>query len=212
MTSLIDITLSLSERTPVWQGDERFKRTVKSSITDGADLNVSSLQMSSHNGTHIDAPLHSFVGGASVSQLDPAIFVGPARVVLHDGETHIDRGDLQRMPLDRVERVLFKTRNSMLWDDSTFHEDYIGITIPAARMLVNAGIRLVGVDYLSVGPYGEELVETHRTFLGNGVVVLEGLDLRNVEPGDYELIALPLKIVGGDGSPTRAVLRRIGQL
>lgn len=211
MTSLIDITLSLSEKTIVWPGDRRFTRIVQRAITDGADLNVSSLEMSSHHGTHIDAPLHSVNGGATIDQLDPAIFVGPARVVLHDREFHIEPDDLRRMALDGVERVLFKTRNSTLWSDSAFREDYVGITVPAAHMLVDLGLRLVGLDYLSVGPYGEELVETHRILLGNAVVILEGLDLRNVEPGDYELIALPLKIAGGDGSPTRAVLRPIGQ-
>jgi len=210
MTCLIDITLSLSEKTPVWPGDERFTRIVQSSITDGADLNVSSLEMGSHNGTHIDAPLHSLSGATSVDQLDPAIFVGPVKVILHDKETHIQPADLEKMGLQGVERVLFKTRNSMLWDNSTFHENYIGVAVPAARMLVDLGLRLVGVDYLSVGPYGQELVETHRILLAGGVVILEGLDLRDVEPGDYELIALPLKIVGGEGSPTRAVLRRVG--
>jgi arylformamidase len=208
MTSLIDITLSLSEKTPVWPGDNRFKRIVLRTMAEGSQSNLSCLEMNSHNGTHIDAPLHFIREGASIDQLDPAIFVGPARVVWHDGETHIEPGDLERMPLDGVERLLFKTRNSTLWSDSAFRKDYIGVTADAARVLVELGLRLVGLDYLSVGPYGKH-AEPHQILLGNGVVILEGLDLRNVEPGDYELIALPLKIVGGEGSPTRAVLRRI---
>ncbi|MFH1742948.1 MAG: cyclase family protein [bacterium] len=209
MSKLIDITLTLSDKTPVWPGDKRFKRTVLRTMTSGDDCTLSCLEMSSHNGTHIDAPLHFVDGGATVDRLDPEIFVGPVRVIEHDTEKHIEPSDLDRMALDGVERVIFKTRNSRLWNDSAFHEDYIGITAPAARVLVDLGLRLVGSDHLSVGPFGDEQEETHRILLGNGVVILEGLDLRNVEPGDYELIALPLKIAGGEGSPTRAVLRCI---
>ncbi len=207
MTSLIDITLPLSDKTPVWPGDARFKRIVDRTIEGGARSTVSRLEMSSHNGTHFDAPLHFIEEGASLENLDPNVFVGPAKVVFHPKETHILADDIRDMNLDGVERVLFKTRNSELWTDPEFHEDYIGISSPAARLLAELGVRLVGFDYLSVGPYGDEQVETHRHLLGNGVVILESLDLRNVELGDYELIALPLKIVGGEGSPARALLR-----
>jgi len=204
---LIDITLPLSDETPVWPGDRRFRRIVDHTIGDGSRSTVSRLEMSSHNGTHFDAPLHFIDGGTTLEQLDPEIFVGPARVVAYLNETHIEANDIRKMNLNGVERVLFKTRNCELWVDPEFHEEYIGITAPAARLLVELGVKLVGFDYLSVGPYGDEQVETHRSLLGNGVVILESLDLRKVEAGDYELIALPLKIVGGEGSPARALLR-----
>ena len=209
MTSFIDITLPLSEKTPVWPGDNRFNRIVQTSIANGDDLNVSAVEMNCHNGTHLDAPFHSAPAGASIDELDPAMFVGPARVVAYDGETHIEPADVKKMNLEGVERVLFKTRNSSFWGDPDFHEDYVGVTAPAARVLVDLGVRLVGIDYLSVGPFDRDLLETHQTLLGHGVVVLEGLNLRDVEPGGYELIALPLKIAEGNGSPTRAILRRL---
>jgi arylformamidase len=105
-------------------------------------------------------------------------------------------------------RVLFKTRNSYLWNQKQFVEEFVYITPGAARSLVNEGIKVVGIDYLSVEKFGAEDFQTHRTLLEAGTIIIEGLDLREVEPGDYEMICLPLKVKDGDGAPARVVLRR----
>ncbi|HPA47907.1 MAG TPA: cyclase family protein [bacterium] len=207
MSSIIDITVSLRNETVVWPGDTPFKRVVEHSFEDGSSYVLSHLLMTAHAGTHVDAPLHIVEGGKSVEKLDPGIFIGPCRVVLHEKDRHIDSGDIDKMHLDGVERVLFRTRNSQLWDVPSFREDYVALTVSAAEKLVDLEVKLVGLDYLSIGPFGEEDEEIHRILLGNQVIVMESLDLRNAEPGDYELIALPLKIVGGEAAPVRAVLR-----
>jgi len=158
---------------------------------------------------HVDAPVH-FIDEASGIEGTPIdALIGPAVVV--DGR-HLRR-DVEVDDLDSLaipagtERLLFKTTNSALWKLTTFSPNFIGLTPDAARALVGRGIRLVGADYLSIAPYGDP-GPTHRTLLGSGVVILEGLDLRAVEPGSYELVCLPLLIPGSDGGPARAILWR----
>lgn len=161
-----------------------------------------------HSGTHVDAPVHVDAGGRGVEQLPFEALIGPATVVdARQLAGHIDVAAVESFNLARNStRVLFRTRNSQLWDKQEFDPGFCAISEDAARLLVQLGIELVGIDYLSVAPASDPL-PTHRVFLDAGVVVLEGLDLRHAPPGDYRLICLPLLIPGADGSPARAVLQ-----
>jgi len=181
-------------------------------IADGAVCNVSRLDFGVHSGTHVDAPVHFIEGAAGVEGMAIESLVGPAWVV--DATTQagdIDIGDLDALDIPAgARRVLFKTPNSRLWEVPTFSPNYVALTPKAAAALVSRGIVLVGADYLSVAPFGDP-GPTHRTFLAANVVILEGLDLRAVSPGPYELICLPLLIPGSDGAPARAILRTGGR-
>ena len=169
---------------------------------------VSRLEIGAHFGTHVDAPAHFVRGGAGVDRLALELLVGPAQVV------HVpDAAVLTAEVLDGLsippgtERLLFRTRNSERWAGGMeeFHEDYVGFTDAGARWLVARGVRLVGIDYLSISSY-DDLMPPHLTLLGAGVIVVEGLDLRGIAPGAYQLVCLPLKLVDGDGAPARAIL------
>ena len=181
----------------VYPGDPELSIERVMSLDAGDVANVSRMDLGVHTGTHVDAPLHFFDGAAAVEGLDLDVLVGPALVVEVVGPGDIQPGAV----VEGADRILFKTRNSAAWADDRFYEDYASISPEAAARLVDAGIRLVGVDYLSVGG-----VETHRVLLRAGVVAVEGLDLRGIEPGAYTLVCLPLKLEGSDGAPARAIL------
>jgi arylformamidase len=206
MKKLYDITVALHARLPVWEGDppvelERVKSFVKGDI-----CNLTRMNISCHTGTHVDAPCHFVEDAGTVDQLDLQVLVGPAHVV-DVGEAELITGaELAAIP-PGTERVLFKSRNSRYWSepDSAFQVDYVGVDVAAAEQLVAMGVRLVGVDYLSVAPY-DAPTPTHVALLGAGVIVLEGIDLSAIIPGPYTLMCLPLKIAGSDGAPARAVL------
>lgn len=206
--SLHDITVRLSPSLAVWPGDTPIQVGQKSLTIEGGVVTVSTLTFGSHAGTHVDAPLHFVPGGGSVDRLDLNDLIGPALVV-----EALDAPALTAPVLDSlaippgVTRLLFHTRNSTIWarGAGAFHEDYVGMTEDGARWVVERGIRLVGVDYLSVAPFGDG-VRPHRVLLEAGVVVLEGLDLSGIVPAWYQLLCLPLKIEGGDGAPARVVL------
>jgi arylformamidase len=174
----------------------------------GDAANVSRMVLGSHTGTHLDAPRHFFAAGTPVDALDLHVLIGTAQVVALPCAAQITVDDLQHLDLTGVERLLFKTRNSALWDSPGFRTDYVALTAPAARLLTAHGVRLVGIDYLSVDAYEHQDFPVHRTLLGAGVVILEGLDLRDVPPGTYELCALPLLLQDGDGAPARVILHR----
>lgn len=178
-------------------------------ISLGDVANLSEITGSAHTGTHMDAPLHFIENGASIDTLPVSVTVGRARVIgIQDRET-IRVGELEPHEIARGERVLFKTANSSrLWKTGTFQENYIYIPPDTAEYLAAVQVQLVGVDYLSVGGYHWGNPETHRALLGAGIWIIEGLNLEHVEPGEYELVCLPLKLVGSDGAPARAVLRR----
>jgi arylformamidase len=178
----IDISTPIRDGMPHWPGDPDVRVWRFSSIEYGG-ANVTALSMCAHTGTHVDAPLHYVPGGASVDELPPEVGLGPARVVAEAP------GDCRP-----GERILFKGS---------------ALTLEAARQLARAGLRLAGVDSLSAGPAGAEGDEIHRVLLEAGVWILEGLDLSAVEPGQYELLCLPLRIAGADGAPARAFLRPI---
>ncbi len=177
----------------------------------GARNNNSRIEAGVHHGTHVDAPLHFIADGKSIESLAPEILIGGVTVVELGDVEMITASVLEAVSLPPVcERLILKTRNSDLWDhmEHEFRLDYAAVTPDAARFLVDRGVRLIGVDYLSVEEYDLEGNATHRTLLGAGVVVVEGLDLRAVEPGAYEMACLPIKITGSDGAPARVVLWR----
>lgn len=212
-----DLSLPISGRLPVWPGDPPVRVILSSSLDRGDPANVSRLDLGSHTGTHIDAPLHFEAGGAPVDRLPLAVLIGPARLVSLDVDEKITRADLEGVDLRGVSRLLFKTKNCLQWKSSiaeaasgsraAFHENYIYLSEDAAEYLVDRGIRLVGVDYLSVESFHNKSFSTHHCLLRAGVVILEGLNPSDVPPGDYELIALPLRLEGGDGAPARVILR-----
>ncbi len=209
---IYDVSVPVSSETPVYEGDPSVDIKLKLSIENGDDANVSQICMGVHTGTHVDAPNHFIGGTKKVIDLDLETLIGKCRVVeLDDDVMSIEPEHVE--DLSGVERVLFKTRNSEFWThfELGFRKDFTYISPAAANVLVKKGLKLVGIDYLSVEAFDAESPETHITLLKNEVIILEGLDLRKVTTGDYELICLPLKISGGagDGSPSRTVLRTI---
>src|SRR5215204_5356864 len=209
---IYDITFPISEQTPVYAGDPNVKIEVASSFAKGDHANVTGLCMGAHTATHVDAPNHFIDGTRRVHQLELGKLIGKARVVEIDSSvTAIEPEHLGN--LEAVERILFKTKNSAFWNEPEkgFRTDFTYISPAAARRLAEANLKLVGIDYLSVERFGSDDFATHITLLEREIVIVEGLDLREVPAGDYELICLPLKIISetGDGAPARAVLREL---
>jgi arylformamidase len=210
MGDWIDISVPLRTGMPHWPGDipVTIRQTMR--IESGDACNLSTLSMSAHTGTHMDAPLHFVRGADGMDTMPLEATMGPARVLGIEDDRAITRRELQMFKPRPGERLLFKTRNSQWWQTGCrfFMKNFVAIEADAARYLVQCEVRTVGVDYLSVGAYEGDGVETHQVLLGAGVWVIEGLDLSRVEPGDYELACLPLRIEGGDGAPARAALRK----
>lgn len=205
---IYDISLPVSESLVVWPGDPGIHITQPSHLDRGDSCTVTRLDMGAHTGTHVDAPAHFLRGGTGVDALDLEALVGPALVVQVRGADALTADLLARLSIPQgSERLLFRTRNSERWASSRglFDEDFVAITEDGAHWLVERGVRLVGVDYLSVAPFAEPAA-THRILLRAGVVALEGLDLSKIRPGVYQLVCLPLKLVGSDGAPARAIL------
>lgn len=207
MTELLDISVQLNGVLPVWPDSTGYSLSTVQSIAGGDPVNVSHLACDVHSGTHIDAPAHFFADGATVDQIPLDFLIGPAVVIEHCASRHVTAADLEKADIaSGTRRLLIKTGNSALWRESAFCADYLALTADAAEWIVRNGIKLVGIDYLSIEPFGECL-GTHRILLGAGVIVLEGLDLHVAKPGMYELICLPLNLAGAEGAPVRAVLR-----
>ena len=205
---IIDISVRVDKDTPIWAGNLYPKTTSLSNMIDGDTYNETSLEMNMHTGTHVDAPLHFIEDGQSIDQMDTDIFIGTAFVVSLPDVKKITSKDLDRIDLPQnISRLLFKTTNSLLWDkkDSAFVKDYVGITKDVADWIVSKNINLVGIDYLSISTF-KETVEVHNILLKEGIAILEGINLNEVEEGDYELVCLPLKITNAEAAPTRAVL------
>lgn len=206
-----DISLTTSPRTLTWEGKETgfsYRWTTRLGEAD-APCNVSVMTAGVHTGTHLDAPLHFVPGGATIETLDVHTLVGPAQVVEIYGRDQITAADWEQSGITPgTERVLVKTDNTKFGrlKDGVFHKDYVAVAPSGAEWLVTHGIKLIGVDYLSVGPYGDVNTETHRILLGAGVVVVETLVLDDVDAGEYTLIALPPKFAGLEGSPCRCLL------
>jgi len=204
-----DISLPISSFLPVWPGDPAIVLEQISSIESGAEYNLTKLNSSVHIGTHVDAPLHFLSDGRSVDQLPLDVLMGLCYVVqLPDGVDAITAEVLDGIPLaEGTTRILFGTRNSHGWasGETEFQPDFVAITEDGAEWLVARGVQLVGVDYLSVAPY-EDTVPTHRVLLQANIIVVEGLNLSQVPRGFYDLYCLPLKLVGVEGAPARAIL------
>lgn len=205
----IDISVPLRNGMVSWPGDPPFELNRISDVAKGDHATISKISMGSHTGTHIDAPAHFIKDGTDVARLPLEVMVGPARVIQIKDRGAIKEEELKTHSIARGDRVLFKTRNSTdAWRSREFVEDFVHLTEQVARYLVGLGVRMVGVDYLSVGAYKGGGAEVHETLLGHGVWIIEGLDLSRVDEGMYDLVCLPLKIESGDGSPARAILRR----
>ncbi len=206
---IYDISLPISPSLPVWPGDPPIQLELIESMSAGAQSNVSRLNASVHIGTHVDAPHHFLNDHRTVESLPLEMLTGSCYVAqLPDGMDAIDTETLSGIPLaEGTTRLLFGTRNSHLWakGETEFQNDFVAVTEDGARWLIEHGIRLVGVDYLSVAPF-DELEPTHRVLLEAGVIILEGLNLSQVPRGFYDLYCLPLKLVGSDGAPARAIL------
>ncbi len=193
-----------------WPGDPAVRFSHASSLERGDPATVSLLEMGAHTGTHMDAPAHFVRGGIGIDEMPLDAAVGMARVIAIADRESIKVEELAQHSIQPDERILFKTYNSEhCWDTDQFVEDFVYLSAPAARHLVERQVRLVGIDYLSVGGFRADGVETHQALLNAGVWVIEGLDLRHVRPGPVELICLPLKIAGGDGAPARALVRQL---
>lgn len=210
MTNWIDVSVALRNGMPTWPGDRAFERTLDSDMKKGDHANVSHIATSVHAGTHMDAPVHFVNGGAGMDGIPMDVCIGRARVIAIRNPERITPEELDRHNIQPGERVLFKTANSeRAWDTNEFQTRFVSIRADAARHLAERRPRLIGVDYLSVGAFEGDGIETHQVLLGAGVWIIEGLDLSPVAPGEYDLICLPLKIAGSDGAPARAVLRAI---
>lgn len=210
MRRFIDVTLAIGPEMLTWPGDPPVAVDPAKRLARGDASNVSDLRMGSHTGTHVDPPFHFIGGGTTVDRLAIDALVGPAMVAdLTWVERRIGPDELDKLGLpEGTERLLMRTRNSELWtrDRIEFPDDYVCMTVEGARWVAERGLRLLGTDFLSIEQRGAPGHPVHVTLLRAGVVILEGLALFGVEPGSYDLTCLPLKILGGDGAPARAVL------
>lgn len=208
---IYDITVPISEDIPIYEGDPKVRVDASKSFAAGDAVNVSHICLGLHTATHVDAPNHFIEGTRRVDELDLGRLIGRCRVV--ELETSVQAIEPEHLgDLEGVERVLFKTRNSGYWNEPEkgFRTDFAYVSLEAARILAKR-VKLVGVDYLSVEKFGSKDHAVHIALLEKEVVILEGLDLREVPPGDYELICLPMKYKGGagDGAPARTILREL---
>ena len=204
----IDISVPLKDAMVHWPGDPPVSIKRMKDIEQGDTANVSVISMGVHSGTHMDAPIHFIQEGKGIDYVPLDTAVGRARVIEIRDPGSIKPEELARHRIRRGERILFKTVNSShVWQNDDFVEDFVFISDDAADFLVNRGVRLVGIDYLSVGGFKDGGSYVHNTLLGGGIWIVEGLNLSDITPGKYDLICLPLRIIGGDGSPARAILR-----
>ncbi len=206
---IYDISLTIQPGMVVWPGDPKVELYRKEKIEDGANANVSYMGISVHTGTHVDAPYHFLNDGSAVDVMPLEVLVGPVLVVeLPDSVKQIDEEIINSLSFNEpIERILFKTRNSKFWsqDAGEFHPDFVAINADGAQALIDHGIKLTGIDYLSIAPYKNSR-PTHEIILKAGMVVIEGVDLSKVQPGNYTLVCMPLKLKDTDGSPARVIL------
>ena len=207
----IDVTATLDPaRTPIYEGDAPMRFDFLKNMKQGDKLTLSAYSMGAHSGTHLDAPMHFIANGAPIDQVALEPLIGAARVIaIADSVQGIDAAELNKHDWRGAKRVLFRTRSSLRgWMDSAFHRDFAFIAPDAAQLLADAGVVLVGVDYISAEQFGAAAPRTHQILLGRGIPIVEGLDLRSVQAGDYDLIVLPLKVKGHEGAPARAIMRK----
>jgi arylformamidase len=210
MNKWIDVTVDLKSGMAHWPGDIDVSVQQVQRISEGAVCNLTRLHMSAHTGTHMDAPLHFVDGAISIDQMPLEATIGPARVLEFDVPEAIGPEDFAPFNIQPGERILLKTRNTArCWETDEFVKDFVYISEAGAKYLVDRGVMTVGIDYLSVAGFFKDTVETHVALLAAGIWVIEGLDLRKIAPGNYDLICLPLRRLGAEGAPARAVLRPI---
>jgi arylformamidase len=206
-----DISVTIDQNLPVWPGDPPFDIQRVQKIEEGANANVSRLVMGVHTGTHVDAPYHFLMDGAKVESLALDVLIGPAVVIqVGDQVNVLDKNAIDAAGIPAgAERVLFKTRSSGYWAKfgAKFQTDFVAIDLSGAQALVERGVKLVGIDYLSISPYKNSR-PTHQALLAAKAIIIEGLNLSQVEPGEYQLICLPIKLGGAEGAPARTVLTR----
>jgi arylformamidase len=211
-TGWIDATATLDPATtPVYAGDAPMKFDFLKDMRKGDGLTLSAYSLGAHSGTHIDAPMHFVRDGATIDRVPLEPLIGPARIIdIPDNVQAINAVELGRHDWKGAERVIFRTRSALRgWmHDPTFHRDFAYVAPDAARLLADANVKLVGVDYISAEQFGAPAPLTHRTLLGKGIPIVEGLNLDNIQAGDYDVIVLPMKVGGHEAAPARAVVRR----
>jgi len=205
---LLDVSVSLAAGVPAYPGNPDFELQPIKRIAEGGSSNVSRLVMGTHTGTHVDAPRHFFDSAPGVDALPLDLLIGRARVVEVNKRGGIGAEELAAAGLREDLRILLKTPNSALWNGEGFHQDYTHLTESGARYLVDQGVKVVGIDYLSVEQFKKAGAPAHHALLSQGVVIIEGLNLAEADAGMYEMYCLPLRIVGGDGAPARVILKR----
>jgi len=206
---VIDISRKISEDMIVWPGDPNVHITKCCSIDDGSDLNLSNISMGLHTGTHIDAPLHFIKGGVDVSSMEPGSFIRFVKVFSVSAVNCITEKDLKDLPINEGDALFFRTSNSDLPENSAFNKNFVYMDLSAAQYLVEKKVEVVGIDYFSIDGYEVQGHPVHKLFLSNGIIIVEGLYLKDVADGEYLCSFLPLKINGADGSPVRALLMEI---
>ncbi|MDQ3697608.1 MAG: cyclase family protein [Gemmatimonadota bacterium] len=197
--------------TPVYEGDAPMKFEFLKDMRKGDALTLSAYSLGAHSGTHIDAPMHFVRDGVSIDRVSLTSLIGPGRVIdIPDSVQAIDAAELDRHEWRGAQRVIFRTRSSVRgWMASrTFHRDFAYIAPDAAQLLADAGVQLVGIDYLSTEQFGAPAPMAHRILLGKGIPIVEGLALEAVGAGEYDVIVLPMKVAGHEGAPARAVMRK----
>jgi arylformamidase len=207
---IIDISLSLGTNIPIWPGSTGFNLTWSKQLAAGDSCNNSIIECDSHIGTHLDAPSHFINYGTTIDQLSLDTLIGPCTVVYFPDVGEITSFELSEAKIaSNTTRLLVRTNNSEYWSARIpeFKENFTAFTPDAARWIVDQDIHLIGIDYLSVGSYKNGIL-IHKILLEAGILVLEGLNLKNVVPDEYELICLPLNVKGAEGAPARAVLRK----
>lgn len=208
LSEWIDVTWKIHQNLPVWPGENQPVLDRVSTVeVDG--VQGTRLAFGAHTGTHIDAPRHFIAGGATIDEIPLDVLIGPCLLVDYQGEGPlIEATDLEKTNWDGVKRVIFRTRSAFFSMDGDFRPDYVGLSVEAAEFLVAKGVKLVGIDYLSVERFEPRSdFPVHKALLGAGVVVIEGLKLKDLAPGNYELVALPLLLKGSEGSPARVLMR-----
>lgn len=206
---IFDVTVPIKNFMPVWPGDPQVDIHLVSFIEKGGEANVTSIQMSAHTGTHIDAPKHFINSGTAIEAMDLTTLLGEVEVIEIDIRVNqIDTLILKKLERSRwPQRVIFKTNNSYLrlLEKDFFYQNFTALLPDAADYLVQNGVKLVGIDYLSIAPF-ENGYETHLILLKKEVIVIEGLNLADISPGIYDLVALPILLEGADGAPARVLL------
>lgn len=205
---IYDVTVPISNSMPVWPGDPSVQLTAKSHVSRDKThtVRLTAIEMGSHTGTHVDAPFHMIDGGKKLSDFPAERFVGPATVVEIPAARSIGRAQLDQFQWTGIERVLLKTENSKHWQDGKFYEEFVYLEPDGAQFLADSGIRLVGIDYLSIDKYKSESHPSHFVLLTKEIIIIEGLNLNAVPAGNYTLFALPLNLKDSDGAPTRVIL------